>query len=278
MVFARKVGFPTVRLPTSFLRPVKPPNVQASAVSRASPPVILFAGGLLACVALVAYQNSFSVPLIFDDLPAIRDNPTIRQLGSALSPPHGSGLPVDGRPVVNLTLAINYAFGGLEVRGYHLVNLAIHLAAALVLFGIVRRTLRQPAWRQRYQDAALPLAFMSAALWAVHPLQTEAVTYVVQRAESLMGLLYLLTLYGFIRSADPGASRGWPILAIASCGLGMASKEVMVSAPLMVLLYDRTFVAGSFREAWRQRRGLYAGLAASWLLLGWLVLGSASLS
>ena len=243
-------------------------------MSPASSPVILFAGGLLAGVTFVAYQNSFSVPLLFDDLPAIRDNPTIRQLGSALSPPHGSGLPVDGRPVVNLTLAINYAFGGIAVRGYHFVNLAIHMAAALVLFGIVRRTLLQPAWRQRYEAVALPLALTGAALWAVHPLQTQAVTYVSQRAESLMGLLYLLTLYGFIRSADPGASRGWAGLAFTACLLGMATKEVMVSAPLVVLLYDRTFISGTWREAWRRHGRLHSSLAATWLLLGWLVLGS----
>ncbi len=235
---------------------------------------LLLAAGLIVAATFAAYQNSFRGPFILDDEGSITDNLTIRRLASALSPPHegahDGGLTVSGRPFVNLSLALNYAVGGTAVRGYHWANLAIHTAAALVLFGVVRRTLRQPAL-SRHGAAALPVALATAVIWAVHPLQTEAVTYVVQRAESLMGLCYLLTLYAFIRGTEPGAARGWPILAVAACVLGMASKEVMVSAPLMVLLYDRTFVAGSFRDAWRQRRGLYAGLAASWLLLGYLV-------
>jgi tetratricopeptide (TPR) repeat protein len=87
-----------------------------------------------------------------------------------------------------------------------------------------------------------------------------------------MGLWYLLTLYGFIRgSTQAGKGGGWYLVSGAACLLGMATKEVMVSAPLVVLLYDRTFVAGTFREAWRRRRGYYLGLAATWLLLAALL-------
>jgi len=111
--------------------------------------------------------------------------------------------------------------------------------------------------------------FSAALLWTLHPLQTESVTYIVQRAESLMGLFYLLTVYCFIRGAgaDSRRHRLWFALCVAACLLGMATKEVMASAPLIVLLYDRIFVAGSFREAWRQRWGLHVALAATWLLL-----------
>jgi tetratricopeptide (TPR) repeat protein len=247
-----------------------------------SPPgprrALLLAAGLLAAATLAVYANSLAGPFVLDDEPAISGNPTIRQLGSALAPPHAQasdgGLSVSGRPLVNFSLALNYAAGGTAVRGYHTANLAIHLAAALVLFGVVRRTLRQSARYRHYDTEALPLAFAVALLWAVHPLQTEAVDYIVQRAESLMGLCYLLTLYAFIRATEPAASGVWSALAVGVCLAGMACKEVMVSAPLMVLLYDRTFVAGSFREAWRLRRGLHGSLAATWLLLGWLVLGA----
>ncbi|HXN35557.1 MAG TPA: tetratricopeptide repeat protein, partial [Opitutaceae bacterium] len=114
----------------------------------------------------------------------------------------------------------------------------------------------------------------AALLWTLHPLQTESVTYIIQRAESLMGLLYLLTLYCFIRGAERQGPGPWFILSIGACLLGMATKEVMASAPLIVLLYDRTFIAGSFSEAWRRRRGVYAGLAATWLLLGFLILSA----
>jgi tetratricopeptide (TPR) repeat protein len=85
-----------------------------------------------------------------------------------------------------------------------------------------------------------------------------------------MGLFYLLSLYGFIRYAE-SRSVWWFTLSVAACFLGVASKEVMVTAPLMVLLYDRAFVSGNFREAWSRHRRLYLGLASSWLLLGYLM-------
>jgi tetratricopeptide (TPR) repeat protein len=267
-----------------------------------SPPLVSSRGAIWLAVAclvgaiLAAYHNSFSGPFVFDDGPAILGNPTIRNLsalGDVLSPPREGGQTVGGRPVVNLSLAVNYALGGVSARGYHVFNLIVHLLAALVLFAIARRTLLQPTLRARFGSAATPLALAIALLWAVHPLLTESVTYVIQRAESLMGLFYLLTLYCFIRGAKSegnpsGVSRQcalaptvvdrrctiWLLLAVGSCALGMATKEVMVSAPLLVLLYDRTFVAGSWREAWAKRRPFYLGLGATWILLGWLVLGT----
>jgi protein O-mannosyl-transferase len=182
--------------------------------------------------------------------------------------------------MVNLSLAINYALSGIAVRGYHAMNLAIHVLASLTLFGIVRRTLLRPAMAgapatsrltQNPAAAATVLGFAIALIWALHPLQTEAVTYVIQRAESMMGLFYLLTLYCFISGADSGSPAIWLSASVLCSLLGMATKEVMVSAPLMVLLYDRTFVAGTFREAWNRRRWFYAGLASTWLLLAYLV-------
>jgi tetratricopeptide (TPR) repeat protein len=251
---------------------------------------IWLAAACLFGAILAAYHNSFSGPFVFDDGPAILGNPTIRHLSdpaAVLSPPRDRGQTVGGRPMVNLSLAVNYALGGEDVQGYHVFNLIVHLLGASVLFGLVRRTLLQPALRESYGSVSTPLALAVALLWAVHPLLTESVTYVVQRAESLMGLFYLLTLYCFVRSANadgraPAAAatvknrhcNGWRLLAVVACLLGMATKEVMFSAPLLVLLYDRTFVAGSWREAWARRNGFYFSLAATWVLLGWLVLGA----
>ena len=126
------------------------------------------------------------------------ENPTIRDLRHALAPPTDRGLTVNGRPLVNLSLALNYAFGGLAPRGYHIVNLTIHTLAALALFGLMRRTLLLTS----LAPSALPLALATALLWTIHPLQTAAVTYTVQRSEALMALFFLLTLYGFTRSAN----------------------------------------------------------------------------
>ncbi len=230
---------------------------------------IFLAGVVLVLAAVAAYRSSLDAPFLFDDTPAIVANESIRHLwppGPALSPPaDGSG--VSGRPLVNLSLAVNYAFGRLTVRGYHVMNLTLHLLATLVLWGVLRRTWR----RLRPDEAELP-AWSSTLLWTVHPLLTESVTCVVQRNEVMGGLFYLLTLYCFIRStADGAAVRRWSVLAVVACLLGMASKEIVATAPLVVLLYDRTFVAGTFREAWGRRKIFYGALAATWLPLAWLM-------
>ena len=221
----------------------------------------------LAVLALVAWHGSFAAPFVFDDAPAVTANPSLRpprSLAGVLWPAVDGGATVAGRPLLNLSFAANYAWGGLEVRGYHVVNLAIHVAAACLLFGVIRRTGPRP-------EFAGPVALATAALWLVHPLQTESVTYIAQRAESLGGFWLLLTLYGFVRAGAAPPGRGWAGLSVAACWLGVFTKETIVVAPLLVLLHDRTWVAGSFREAWRRRRGYYLALAASWLPLGLLV-------
>jgi tetratricopeptide (TPR) repeat protein len=237
------------------------------------------AAAVIAVAGLAAYSGSFSGVFLLDDVASIVDNPTIRHLthvGAVLTPPAGGGLTVGGRPLLNLSLAVNYAIGGNRVWSYHALNLAIHILAGLTLFGIVRRTLEKPAARPG--GPVLP-AMAVALLWVLHPLQTESVTYVVQRGECMMGLFYLLTLYCFIRYADYPSLRGrgagiWAALSVACCLLGAASKEVMVTAPLMIWLYDRTFVSGTFRKAWRDHWALFVGLASCWLLLIWLAVGT----
>lgn len=237
--------------------------------------------GPLACLVIVvaglaAYSNSFDGPFILDDYPSIPDNPTIRQLwplGPVLAPP-GEARTVQGRPVLNLSFAVNWAIGQNQVQGYHLLNLAIHLAAGLTLYGIIRRTLGQPRLSARFAPPATGIALAAALIWIVHPLQTESVTYIVQRAESLVGLFYLLTLYCVIRGAGSARPAAWYVLSIIICLLGVASKEVMATAPLVVLLYDRAFLAGTFRSAIKRRWPLYIALACTWGLLVYLLAGS----
>ena len=262
---------------------------------------------LAACViiaaGLIVYANSFAVPFVFDDLPTVRDNPGIRQLGTAWRQPAQQGITISGRPLAGLSVALNYAVSGTHVWSYHLFNVAIHLLCGLTLFGIVRRTFSrfllergvgsaksgsfvrsEPADR----NTSHIVAIAAALLWTVHPLQTESVTYIAQRVESMMGLFYLLTLYCFIRYADRLSSEApsegmraekmpanawiWPAVLASLCG--MACKEVMVTAPLLVVLYDRTFLSGSFREAWRRHHTIFLGLAATWLLLVFEVAGA----
>ncbi len=219
-------------------------------------PLVLIVAGLL------AYHNSFTGPFIFDDMPSIPENPTIRHLW-----PVWTIVVHTSRPVVRLSLAVNYALGGLNVWGYHALNLAIHILAGLTLFGIVRRTCLLAKSPPMSREAASWLAVAIAVIWVVHPLQTESVTYIIQRCESLMGLFYLLTLYCVIRSKGSSRSLWWETGGVVSCALAMGCKPVAASAPVMVLLYERTFMAGSWREILERRWKMYAGLAATWLLL-----------
>ncbi len=226
---------------------------------------------LLVLAGLFVYWNSFSGPFVFDDIESIVENHQIRSLwrfADVLAPERE--LPTAGRPLVNASFAINYALGGLDVRGYHAWNLGVHLACALLLFGVVRRTLQMPALRARFGAHAIDLAFAVALLWAIHPLNTEVVDYLTQRTESMMGLCYLATLYASLRAAVEPSWR-WPVLAVTSCAAGMACKESMVTAPVMVALYDRGFVFSSMKDAIAARWRLYAGLASTWILLALLL-------
>jgi len=229
---------------------------------------VLLGGALVVLAIFAAYSNSLFSPFIFDDSHTIRDNPTIRRLwpiGPVLWPPLGVGL--SSRPVVSLSLAVNYALGGLDVFGYHAFNLGVHIAVALALLGIVRRTLRLPAFAGRFGTSAAWYATAVALLWGLHPLNTEAVACTIQRSETMFSMFYLLTLYCCLRGHDAAGAKGWYAAAVGSCLLGMGCKEAMATAPVMVLLYDRVFVARSWKELLRRRWGLYAGLAATWILL-----------
>ena len=217
----------------------------------------------------MAYHNSFDGVFLLDDKIRIVGDPQIRQLSSPWAVMAHSS-----RPVVQLSLAINYALGGLNVWGYHAFNLIVHLLAGLTLFGIVGRMLESDRLRPRYERAAPWMAAAVALIWIVHPLQTQSVTYVIQRAESMMGLFFLLTLYCGIRGTSSPHPHRWHFAAIVACALGMGSKEVMVTAPVIMLLYDRVFIARSFADILRQRLWFYAGLAATWLILGALMANS----
>lgn len=251
----------------------------------------------LVAATLLAYANCFTDRFTgLDARESIRDNPHIRQLWPltrAMSLPlladteaadEGSkGGTVVRRPILSLSFALNYALSGPKPNAFHATNLAIHITAGLFLFAFVRRTVRRMLARTAATAAdgetrASWLAFAVALLWLVHPLQTESVTYIVQRAESLMGCLFLGSLYSAVRgieSQEAGsprrARRLWYGGSVLCSALAIATKEVAVVIPAVVLVYDATFVAGSVPRAWRARRGLYLGLVGTWAILGLLI-------
>jgi Flp pilus assembly protein TadD len=214
-------------------------------------------------VVLLLYAPALNAPFVFDDSYSIIHNTNLSGWRS-LTPSPGAG-PVSGRPFLNLTFALNHALAGEVPWSYRLANCLIHALAGWMLYLILRQTLAGLGGRWS-TDAAI-LAAGVAALWLVHPLQTESVTYISQRAESMAGFLYLLALYGFIRMG----SFGWGAVSVASCLLGVATKETVLTAPLVILLYDATFRGGSVVRSLRQRWPYYAGLTFSWLLSAGLI-------
>jgi tetratricopeptide (TPR) repeat protein len=227
-------------------RPATKPESESPAARLRWPPAAWAA--LLVAFALVAYSNSFAGPFIFDDQSNVVDNAKIRHLWPAWdtmrAPLEAVGMA--GRPVAQLSMAINFAIHGLSVAGYHVGNLILHAATALVLFGVVRRTLLTPVLAPRFGRHAAPLAFAVALVWEVHPLLCDSVSYISARTEVLAGLFLLLTLYCAIRARSANSSGGawrWRAASIASCALGTGSKEVMVAAPVIVLVHDWLFAS-----------------------------------
>jgi tetratricopeptide (TPR) repeat protein len=222
---------------------------------------------VLATLCAAAYANTFHVPFLFDDFFTILDNPSIRQVWPPFDVNAATFPTLWGRPLIGLSLKINYAMGGYNVVGYHLFNLLIHILNAMLAFGILRRTLVNLPHLNADSDQAIGLAFTVAALWMLHPLATECVTYVTQRTQLLMGFFLLSTLYCFIRGAESPHRTIWFGLAVIACILGVGAKEEMVVAPLLALAYDRVFDLPPLRARVRNHAVVYMGLAASWIVL-----------
>lgn len=227
---------------------------------------------VIAAAVVMVYAGIFYVPFVFDDQVNIVENTSIRSLSSifqVFAPPFEMG--VAGRPVVNFSLALNHGISGEDPWSYHLLNLLIHLSAALCLFGIVRRTLTSDRLKEAYGNGATPLAFACAVIWAIHPVQTQAVTYTIQRCESLMGLFFLLTFYFAIRGWQSATPRPWHLAAVLSFIVGAGAKEVIAVAAVLLFVYDLLFFHDNAKNALRRSLVLYGGIAFGLVSLGFLV-------
>lgn len=247
--------------------PVTPPTPRWRA--------LLPGGAAIALAVLAAYVRTLGVPFVFDDLPNIVDEPAVHLLaldleglGRALS-----GFP-SGRWLARLSLALNYLAGGLEPAGYHLVNLAWHLAASLLAGLLALEVLsRLPAAHGVPPAARGRAALVAALLFAVHPVQTQAVTYVVQRMTSMGGAFALLACWLWLRSRRDGAPAGRLRLgAGAAAYLAFACKETYVVLPLLALLLEWLLLPGlgaRLRARWRAALGAALGGLAVAAALAW---------
>jgi hypothetical protein len=225
---------------------------------------------------IVAYSPSIRGPFLFDDLSEIVDNPAIRTLLPPWRPMfEGGELP--HRPLPYLSFALNYQVGRLgaalfgtrplDPLPFHVVNLLIHLLNGWLLYRIVSTLLA----RQRIAagDFMPPrmIAALSAALWLVHPLQSQAVSYVYQRIELLAALAALATCAAFLKATSAVRPLPWVALATIACGMGMACKEWVVVVPVIMLLFDRAFLADSWHDVFSRRGAWHLALFATWPIL-----------
>jgi protein O-mannosyl-transferase len=238
---------------------------------------------LIVSLGLLAYSNSFLVPFFYDDHTSITANPLIRTLGNFLS--GSSGYNYNPRRFLPyLSFAVNYQFGGFNVAGYHIFNLAVHLGCALLVYALLRLTLKTPFFgsqglvsRTSGTEPGNLIPLLAALLFVVHPVQTQAVTYVVQRMTSMASFFFLLAIIFYILArqrfearftgCEPGGpipepgeagpigarTRTVPVLllfgSVLSSVLAMRSKEIAFTLPIAVLLYETYF----FRGEWKRR-------------------------
>ena len=252
------------------------PSQTVSATARESAPSAPAAQSwlpvlLIAAVGVVAYLNALGHPFLFDDKGAIVENETIRSLWASLAG-GPEQFPTAGRPLLNASFALNYAFGELAPWGYHAVNLGLHVLSAVVLLALTRRVLLLARLPEFLKGRESGFAAVLALLWVVHPVNSEIVNYATQRSEGLMALSLLATLYLGVRGSIEERPAWWYVASVVACAAGMASKESMVVAPVLMLLLDATFISGGLLSAVRARPWYYAGLFATELLLAVLII------
>jgi len=223
-------------------------------VRAAIAPTLLLAAGAM------AFQNCTAGTFLLDDVSGILQDEAIHSVG-AMWETTGLPGPLKPRSLVRWSLAVNYHFGANNPWGYHVVNLCVHLFAGLLLYDLLRRTLLLESMPQRVGARSALLAFCIALIWLVHPLQTASVTYIIQRLEAMMGLLFLACIYALLRGSQSARPWPWYLASLVACWMGMAAKEVMIAAPLVALTYDRVFLATRFQEILRRRGALYLGFA-----------------
>jgi tetratricopeptide (TPR) repeat protein len=203
---------------------------------------------VVAVIGAVVYSNTFHAPFTFDDIPQILSAHLVRDLAGCVAE-----LPTGLRAVGRLTFAANYAVHGFEVPGYHFVNLLVHLCAALGVYALTRTALRTVEVTDR---TTLSLASTAAAvLFVVHPVQTQAVTYIVQRYTSLATALYMASVVLYARSRSSPHRAGAVVqycAALIAMLLAMRTKEIAFTLPLALVLYDVALLDGSARERLRR--------------------------
>jgi len=233
-------------------------------------PAILLCATLLLILTAAAYWNSFDVPLVFDDLLTIQANSGV-QFGDNLQLSLWTT-----RPILYLTFAINHSLHGQRVFGYHAVNFALHVLNAVLVFLIALQIFRR---FESTENSARTYALLAAAFFAVHPLQTEAVTYISSRSELLSTAFYALAILMFALRDERKIGFLWSFAVAIPFGLGLFTKETVVSLPFALLAYDFFILSGATTRGILSRWRFYApfvagGIVATYFLVTAVLVGA----
>lgn len=233
----------------------------SSSISRRA----LFLAATAAALALLAYANALGGKFTFDDQAELLTNTSIEDLSRPLAVLTHNVT----RPVVNLSYAVDFAaWGGRDEFGFHLTNVLLHVLNVVLLFGLVRRFVRDftPDSDDAARDAT---AFLAAALFAVHPMLTEAVSYISSRSELLVTMLFISSVYSFRRGFSGGTA--WTLAGIGAFVLSLASKETGAMLPFVLLASDVLTPNSEWRRRlWRLHAPLIALVVCGGLLRSWL--------
>jgi hypothetical protein len=236
----------------------------------------LIAIGLIAGVAFLVYSNTFSVPFQFDDRPNITQNPSIQikvftwdSVKRLIKTINLESI----RFFSYFTLALNYYFGEFNVFGYHLVNLIIHAFTGIILYGFLIQTFNLPSLKERYGNVSYKVALFTSLIFIAHPVQTQSVTYIVQRMASLGGMFFVLAFLFYVQGRLVKGQRRFFCFggAVFSYLLGVFSKENVVILPFFIALYEFYF----FQNLDLSPRGRKILFILGGALLAFVVLGLA---
>lgn len=216
---------------------------------------------LIAVMVLIAYSNTFTATFHFDDTPSISDNPTIKRVTME----NITQLLMGNRPVVYLSLMLNYQLGALNVVGYHIFNIGVHIINSMFVYLLMLWTLEMPLLSAAYQAKAKRMALFGALLFAVHPVQTESVTYIITRTELLATCFYLATFLLFIKGVKT-KKFGYHFGAFFTAVLAMGSKEWAVTLPALLLVYDFLFLSEGKLKPIASRWVTYVMVTIPWVL------------
>jgi Tfp pilus assembly protein PilF len=204
---------------------------------------------ILLLLGLIAYSNSFHNSFHFDDVSSIINCPALKDITNVVGIWNLSST----RFITHLSLALNYKLGGLEVFGYHVFNLLVHLGSGILAWWLVLLTLNTPALKKEPISAyAQQIAFFSSAIFLVHPIQTQPVNYIIQRATLLAAFFYLASLSLYVRARLTDRPGLYYALSLLTAFLSMLSKEIAVSLPLSIALYEFCFLKSRKSLSWKR--------------------------